>query len=467
MDASERLADNIARTEYKDLPEEAVLAAKISILDTIGCSFAGAKVRDSKRLHGVLSSHYPGKGMGIGFHGTINPSAAVLLNTFTGRILDYDENDEDTGDHPSVAIVPVALAISEMEKNVSGKDFITAIALGADIVLRIRRSSPLKLGKHPWTTGTYAPFAAASTASKLFKFDKERTWDAIGIAFSECSNTVQSHYDGAHAHRIHHGMAAQAGYLSAVFAKSGFTGVRNILEGEFGFYKSFHTGKYDVDILLEGLGRHFEGVHLGVKPYPCCRFMHGAIDGVFKLKEDVKRTEGLTVSDFKKITVKVNRSAFVLCGRQPWSPPKTVVESQFNIPYAVAVALAKRKVGIEDFTEEAVNNKDVLSWGDRIEVLMDDGLNKIQRQIAPTIVSIETKDGRVHECTIEFAVGDPHNPLSKEQINEKFFANVRYANPNVSPATVIKIADAVWRMDTLENAGALLTLLKMIQVENT
>ena len=463
MDASKRFAENISKTEYENLPKEAVLSAKISILDTIGCSFAGARVADSEKLYRLLSNLYKGKCLAIGFRGNINPSAAVLLNTFTGRILDFDENDEDTGDHPSVAIVPVGLAISESEKNISGKEFITAIALGADIVLRIRRSCPLKLGRHPWTTGTYAPFAASATASKLLRFNEEQTWNALGIAFSECSNTVQSHYDGAHTHRLHHGMAAQAGYLSAIFAKEGFTGVRNILEGEFGFFKSFHSNQYNISILLENLGSHFEGVHLGVKSYPCCRLMHGAIDGVFKLTE---RIENFMVPDIKKITVKVNKSAYVLCGRQPWSAPKTVVESQFNIPYAVAVALSKGKVTIEEFTEKTIKDEEVLSLANKIEVLMDDNLNKIQRQIAPTKISIETKDGKVYECTIEYALGDPHNPISNDKINDKFLTNLRYANPNVNLKTATKIMQIIWDMENLDNMETIIKLLRKINVDN-
>lgn len=466
MDAIEKLVDNIVNINYGDLSKEAILAVKRSILDTIGVTFAGASLPDSEKLYHLISSYSKGGCLAIGFPGQLTAPAAVMLNTFMGRILDFDENDEDTGDHPSVVIIPVALAISETEKNISGKDFITAFVLAADTVLRIRRGSPLKLGQHPWTTGTYAPFAAAAAASKLFKLDKEKTWNALGIAFTECSNTVQSHRDGTDAHRLHQGMAAQAGYLAAVYAKSGFTGVRNILEGEFGFYRVFHSNQYDVNVLLDGLGTHFEGVHLGIKPYPCCRLVHGAIDGILKLYEMLSETKHFNLSDIKEILVKVNRSAFVLCGRQPWTPPKTVVEAQFNIPYAVATALAKGKVTIEEFNENAIRDVQVLSLAGKVRVIIDDDLNKIQRQIVPTIIRLETKTGQIFENTTEYALGDPHNPLSDEEIIGKFMSNMRYAVPDIDNKIAKDIAQSIWGIEELDKVETILKLLRRVHVKS-
>ena len=468
MDAIEKVAGNIVSIKYKDLPQEAILAAKRSILDTIGCAFAGASLDDSQKLYFVLSAYFKGnnKCLAIGFPGQLTPPAAVMLNTFTGRILDFDDCEEDTGDHSSVALVPVALAIAESEENISGKDFLAGIILGADTVLRIRRASPSKIGQHPWATATFAPFGVAATASKLLKLDKEKTWNALGIAFTELSNTLQSHHDGAHAHRIHHGMAAQAGYLSAIYAKHGFTGVENILEGKFGFYRAFCSGQYDRNILFEKLGTHFEGVHIGIKPYPCCRLTHGAIDGILEMAEIYKEEKHFKVLDIRRIIVKVNQGAFVVCGRQPWSAPKTVVEAQFNIPYAVATGLIKGKVTIEEFKESAIRDEQVLSLAEKIEVVMDEDLNRIQRQIAPTTIRVETMNGQVFEKSIEHALGDPQNPLSDKAVIEKFISNLKYGVPNVDSGIANDIVQSIWQIEQLNSVKPILELLRRIHVKS-
>ncbi|MFX0138511.1 MAG: MmgE/PrpD family protein, partial [Candidatus Hodarchaeota archaeon] len=116
---------------------------------------------------------------------------AVWANAAMGRSREIDDCDEITGDHPSVVAVTVALVMAELLGGVTGKDIITAITLGDDLVLRIRDSCKRLSGVSPWGTGSYGVFTAATVAGKLLGFNEEKMLDDIGIAFTQMSNTHQ------------------------------------------------------------------------------------------------------------------------------------------------------------------------------------------------------------------------------------------------------------------------------------
>ena len=88
------------------------------------------------------------------------------------------------------------------------------------------------------------------------------------------------------------GFAASAGVTSAYLARAGITGSRAFLQGRYGFYNLYEGGEYDAAPVIKDLGIHFALLDLSVKPYPCCRMTHSAIDAALDLLPRLKRSCG-------------------------------------------------------------------------------------------------------------------------------------------------------------------------------
>ena len=157
------------------------------------------------------------------------------------RSLDFDDCEEETGYHAGFAVVPAALAAAETSTGATGADFLVAVAVASDTILRIRRATPLRAGNRmPWTSGTFAPISAAFAAGRALRLPEDTFLNAVGIAFTELSGTSQSVLDAAQANSIHQGTGVQAGLTAVALARRGITGVRNVLEGRFGLYNVYH-----------------------------------------------------------------------------------------------------------------------------------------------------------------------------------------------------------------------------------
>ena len=311
MDAIMPLIKNVVSTTYEDIPSEAREVAKRTVIDTLGAIIAGRAAPGCQAVVDMVREWSGKEEATIICDGTQVPAPnAVWANATMGRSREIDDCDEITGDHPSVVAVPVALAVAELLGGITGKDIITATTLGGDLVLRIRTSCKRHAGVSPWGTGSYGVFNAAAVAGKLLGLSEEKMHNAMGIAFTQMSNTFQWIIDGALSGRVQHGIAARAGLLSALLADKGITGPHNILEGKYGLYPVFEENQYDRDLIFSGLGKEFLTTRISVKPFSACKETHGPSQGTLELvnKHDIHP------QDVEEIRVYVNQNAYNLCG---------------------------------------------------------------------------------------------------------------------------------------------------------
>ena len=216
MDAIMPLIKNVVSTTYEDIPSEAREVAKRTVIDTLGAIIAGGTAPGCQTVADMVREWAGKKEATIIGDGTRVPAPnAVWANATMGPSREIDDCDELTGDHPSVVAVTVALATAELLGGVTGKDMLNAITLGDDLVLRIRDACKRQSGTSPWGTGSYGVFNAAAVAGRLLGLNEEKMLDAMGIAFTQMSNTHQWIIDGALSGRVQQGIAARAGLLSA------------------------------------------------------------------------------------------------------------------------------------------------------------------------------------------------------------------------------------------------------------
>jgi 2-methylcitrate dehydratase PrpD len=268
-DVSFTLANHIVATQFNDIPAEVVEVTKKDILDTLGVTIAGSSFHSTEPLVELIREWGGRKESTILVFGDKVPSvSAAFVNGTMAEARDFTDGYGRGLIHVGQSTVIPAFAIAERKGKVDGKDFITAIVLGQDISLRIFVNMELMT---PGLTamGSTNCFGATATAGKLLRLNEKQMANAFGIAYNQISGSRQSYYDRVDTKEMIGGLTSRTGVLSALLAQKGFTGTRNTIEGEKGYCKGYCQGRCNLEQLIANLGKEFEGINVGFKPYPC------------------------------------------------------------------------------------------------------------------------------------------------------------------------------------------------------
>jgi 2-methylcitrate dehydratase PrpD len=455
MDAAYSFAKTFANTKFEDLPREVVDATKKEILDLLGVALGGASQPGATQVC-ALVKEWGGKEESsiIGSKQKVPAPNAAQANATMAHALDFDDVHEAAVMHPGIASIPVVLAVGEARGGLSGKELITGAALGVDMMCRLALAttpgkSPIDLGWH--LTSLFGFMGSAATAARIMGLGEDRIVDAIGIGYHQCAGNGQCVKDGALTKRLGPGFAIKGGITAALLAKAGVTGSRNTFEGEWGFYRQYAHGDYSREILIADLGKRFEGANVVIKPYPCCRGVHPAIDAALALvmESDIRG------KDIKEIILSVTDAHLsLLC--QPFEAkrsPRSPVDAQFSIPWGVATAIVKRHVGLDDYTDSAIRNRDVLDVAGKMRVEADNSLHRPGPE--PTRVKVVTTDGKAFVHVVEHPLGSLERPMSFEDCARKFTD----CAINLEGGRIERIVQLVGRLEQLENIQEIIRLL--------
>jgi 2-methylcitrate dehydratase PrpD len=464
MDAAYLLAKNLVNIKYRDIPSDVVEHTKKQVLDILGVALGGS-AKDGVRELVELVTEWGGKEESTIFcHDKKVPAPnAAQVNATMGHALDYD----DTGDgptHPSVVIVPTALAMVERKNKVSGREFIAAVALGTDMMGRLGQAfrSGLKtapISGHPgagWhLTALYGYLAAAGVAGRIIGLHEEGILNAFGIAYHQCAGNGQCVTEGALTKRMGPGFAARGGIVAALMAEKGITGAKESLEGEVGLFNLYHRGEYDPKPLTAELGKSFTGLNVAMKPYPCCKGTHAYVDVALAMvdKYEIKPEE------IKEITVFCqDNKYFLLHPLEKRSKPENPVDSQFSIPWAVAAVFARGRAGIGEFTDEAIKSKDLLNMSAKVKVAVDKNVGE-KKGLIPAKISVTTQSGKNYIEQAEILTTESEKSLPFSAYERKFRDCAAYAVKPRTTKQINGIIDLVQKLEQVEDIRKLIELL--------
>jgi len=461
MDAAYSLAKNMVGVKYGDLPENVVTHTKKQVLDILGVALGGSSKDGVQELAEIITDWGGKEESTIFCFGRKVPAPnAAQVNAVMGHALDYD----DTGDgptHQSVVIVPTALAMAERQGKIIGQEFITAVALGADMMGRLGQAfrSGLKstpVAGHPgagWhLTALYGYLAAAAVAGRLLKLDEEKMLNALGIAYHQCSGNGQCVTEGALTKRMGPGFAARGGIVAALMAAKGITGAHEVLEGEVGLFNLYHKGEYDPQPLTDRLGQRFTNLNTAMKPYPCCKGTHGYVDVALEMV----KTHQIKPQDIKEITIFCDDDKyFLLSPLEKRSKPENPVDSQFSIPWATAAVFARGHAGIGDFTDEAIRSADILSMSGKVRIALDKKVG--EKNAIPAKIRVTTQSGRTFTGQAEAAGGEKTLPFADYE--RKFRDCAAYAVKPRNAKQIEKIIALVKDLEKVEDISELVKLL--------
>ena len=455
LDASSLFARNFFKTRYEDLPADVIVATKKEILDLLGVALGGSSQPGAKQVFELVKA-WGGREESsiIGSEQKVPAPSAALANAAMAHALDFDDVHEAAVMHPGIAAIPTVMATAEAEMNLSGREFIASTALGVDMMCRLALAttpgkSPIDTGWH--LTSLFGFLGAAATAARMMKLSEEQTVNAIGIGYHQCAGNGQCVKDGALTKRLGPGFAVRGGITAAQMAKLGISGAKNSLEGEWGLYSLYMHGDYSPEILRADLGERFEGINVAIKPYPCCRGVHPAIDASLALAVE----KNIMAEDIEGIILSVTDAhRSLLC--EPAGikrAPRNPVDAQFSIPWGVATAISKRNVGLEDYSEEAIGKRDILEIALKTRVEVDNTLIR-QNGVDPTRVKIVMKGGGVFTKQVENPLGSLERPMSFEDCANKF----ENCTKGLDQGKIQKIIEMVGQLEDVEDVREIVHL---------
>src|SRR5262245_39828391 len=426
-----------------DIPTDVIHLAKRCVMNSCGVAlFATLDPAIEILLDFLRAEGCAPRATVIGKGFRTSPQNAALANGFLGHFEDYDDT-HTTVIHPTAPIMPAALALSE-QRTVSGKDFLAAYAIGADVACRIGLViyQHFREGAAHWhITNTCGVLGAAAAAGRLLQLSEQQMIYAFAIAGTQASGVREVF--GSMCKPFHAGKAAQNGTVAALLSQRGFTGTDGIFEGARGLVGVMATG-HDINEATKDLGARWELRQNGLKPYACGQANHGFIDAALALRKQ----PGVTPQTIKHVQGSVEQFAPALVRRRH---PRSGLESKFCYYHSVAAALIDGQALPAQFTDERAADPAIESLRNRIDFNEDPSLPR--RAVK---VTLELNDGRTYTERVDHPTGTPGNPMSDTMVQEKFYG---LASAVLGAGKANQAQTALWSVDTMADVSQLIPLL--------
>ncbi|MDR1396925.1 MAG: MmgE/PrpD family protein [Desulfarculales bacterium] len=443
-------------TTFKDLSPELVRKSKEFILDIIGCILGAKHVPGSQIIAKTLLAQGGTQDSTV-FNYTAKLPApnAAFINAAAGHAFDMDDDHRRGTLHCSVVVFPAVLAMAE-RYGASGKEVITAYALGSELMIRLGAAflgQTYYQGFHP--TGTVGGGGAAIGAGKIIGLPAKKLEMAQSLAQGMAAGLLEWKAQGSWSKRTNAGHAAMTGVLSAQLAREGYIAPTTIYEGDDGFIRAYsYKDQYDLNVITDRLGSYWELEYNSIKPHACCRFSCPIVDAGL----DVRRKYSPKIEDIEDVLVKCQKYTMkvLTVPRELKYNPKTEVDLQFNLPYAAAVALAKGQAMTTEFTEEAAQDPVVHALMQKVRGEEDPELEKVYPEKYPIRIIVTMKNGQKYESYIDYPVGDPENPIPHADLIAKF---EYLTSVHKDKAKIKAIIDICEKLEDLNDINELARLL--------
>lgn len=415
---SRQIAEFAVGLTYADLPEKVVTEVKRYLYDSVGCAYGGYHTRDVNILRDIYKT-MEGREEAtlIGFGDRMPAVNAALVNSLMIRALDFNDIywKEDPS-HPS-DLIPAALAAGELAE-ASMKDVITAIALAYEFEQRLCEFAVPGVRERKWHHATLTQFVSPIVAGKVLGLTVDQMVCAIGIGgchnhtigcptagkLTMMKNTVDP-------------MAVQSGVLAALMAKRGYTGTEAVFEGKEGLMDVFGP-EWAMEKLVGNLGKSFKILECSMKAFPTEALTHTHITAVLKAvtKNNIRHDQ------IEQVTVTtIARACDILFDPHKYRPESRET-ADHSLPYCIAAALVDHKITTQSFSEEKLKDPNI--WGviDKIKGEASVEFEKMFPAKQPSKVVVRTKDGREFSEYLEYPKGDPREPMTMEDLDNKFQA---------------------------------------------
>jgi 2-methylcitrate dehydratase PrpD len=451
---STALANHVAQAQFSQLSPATVHATKRALLDAIGVMQAASGLCSEVRpfIELACAQRGPAEAVILGTGARAPAAYAALANGAMAHALDFEDAFDAAPVHPDASLVPAVLALAQAHPPVSGRELITAIAVGCDITCRLALSlrQPLEQG------GWYPPpilgaFGAVAGAARLLKLHPSQVVDAWSLILLQNSCPGEIKHDGASVIRaIREAFPAQAAVTSVQLAAAGTAGFAAPLEGRAGFFALFAGGRYEPLDLHNDLGRRWHIEQLSFKPWPSCRGTHAAVEAALVLRA----ANAVAAAGVEEIIIEGGPVQVMLTEPQSVKQaPSTAIDAKFSLPFTIATAWVHGAVNLDSFSQKALADPDVLDLARRVQFQLREDWPR--GRAASGNLSIRMRDGRQLRHEVPVALGSPARPLADSQLVAKFIDCLSRADRPVPAGPARALATRILALEDEPDAGNL------------
>lgn len=442
------VADFVVNTRLSDIPSKTIELGKKSILDSLGLALSGSRAETA----GLIEKYVDSLGCGSGTATVLGSGSkyparfAALVNGIAIHVDDFDDTQLASAKdrvygllvHPTVCVLPAALATAEVSGK-NGRDLLLAYQVGVEVECKIAEAiSPRHYEDGFHSTGTCGVFGGTSACARLRGLDGIHTTRAFAIAASQAAGLRENF--GTMMKPFQAGHATESGVVAADLAALGWTGAEQILEAQRGFFHAY-GGTYDPAVIMERLAKPwtFQDPGVSIKPFPSGSLTHPGMTELLRLI----RANSIHAADVQQVEVGTNHN---MLNTLIHHRPTTGLQAKFSMEFCMAILLVDGKADQTRFTDAVVNRTDVQDMISRVRFYTDPEAEKAGYDKMTTILKITLKDGRVISGRADFGKGSPTNPMSYDEVAEKFlgcaaFAEWQMANANQVVELVSKVED--------------------------
>ena len=442
------LVEFIRGARLADMGDDLIAKSRLLCMDLLGVAVKGAQepaARIARRVQEAQGD--ASQATVIGGPDRMGALGAALLNGLAGHALDYDDVDQAMYGHPTVPVLPAALAAAELTQ-ASGAALLEAYVLGVEITCKLAYGmNPAHYGLGWHSTCTMGTIGATVAAGKLLGLDQGQLANALALGASQAGGLQQNF--GTMTKPFHAGKAAQSGVLAALLAQGGFTGDKAIFEAPLGFFHLFMAGReIDSQAIMERLGRPYEIASPGliIKKHPSCAFSHPPADAALELAHD----PAFAVDQVEEVVGVIHGMADQILIHQR---PRTGLEAKFSLEAVMALALYDGKLSLASFTDESVLREPVQELIAKSRRQVDRNASTSSGDFGPAEVLVKLKDGTILSARVDKAKGAPANPMSHAEFEAKY---LDCCTGVLSPAQVGKSLELLASLEKLPQVGDLM-----------
>lgn len=453
-----RVAEFVVNTQLSQIPDETIELGKKSILDGLGLALSGSKAETAGLIERYVKSLGCGSGGAavLGSAAKFSPRFAALVNGVAIHVDDFDDTQLAAAKdrvygllvHPTVCVLPAALATAEVGGK-GGKDLLVAYQVGVEVECKIAEAiSPRHYEDGFHSTGTCGVFGGTSACARLKGLDVASTVRAFAIAASHAAGlrenfgTMMKPYQAGH--------ATESGVVATDLAALGWTGAEQILEAQRGFFHAY-GGSYDPSAIVDRLGKPwtFQNPGVSIKPFPSGSLTHPGMTELLRLI----RANSIRAADVAQVEVGTNRN---MPNTLIHHRPTTGLQAKFSMEFCMAILLLDGRADQTKFTDAVANRPDVQQMMGRVRFYTDPDAEKAGYDKMTTILKITLKDGRTISGRADFGKGSPANPMSFDEVAEKFLGCAAFAEWPTSKAD--RVINTVRRLEDLSDVRTLTAL---------
>jgi len=451
------LARFVVETRFEDLAPDVVDFAKRLATDVLAVTIGGSAQEAMPELVDYVREMGGKEECPLPFYGGRYPASSVALALASmSRALDmgdvhlgWPQYDFTTIGHTAEYTFPTLLAAAGACERVDGKEFLTALAVSTEVLVRIgaaaNNTSAAKILGLPsnFDQGGWFIFGAVAGAARILGLTVEQTVNAFGMArMLTIGHDMKAMSPASHMVRVHHGFVAKNAIDACRLAKRGINGPQDVMLGYRGFLFAITRGLWPAkpELLTRDLGSEWYFTKTCIKPFSACKATHTAATAVLRLQEE----HGFGGPDIASIHAEVTINALELTCRPveaKWDP-QSDQNAQFSLPYVMSVVAFEGRFMIDGFKPPMRAREDIRELVSNVTVVGDRTMTGLDSR-----VTVRLRDGREYTMFCDDCKGTPTMPLTDEEWRERLHDLSRYAAIEISTATADKLLDTLFALE--------------------